>query len=302
MAAAGPAALLRRWETGIGLNKMYKAKGNHCPFVSIVAVGLLAGGVLRAQDERVDAENCHDSPLITRMPGSKILNCDHKEFEQVKVRTGTNKDNEAIEKTIEGEYWSWEYGVREGVGDFQVFRNFETALRRAGWTIDWSDTPGVGQIIAHKGGTWCVIEVNGSYKQTILTVKAMQQEVAADASQIQDELSKTGHMAIYGIQFETGKAAILPASEGVLAEVQKMLEQNESWRIRIEGHTDNVGQKAANQTLSDKRAQAVMGWLLAHGIDASRLTAKGYGDNKPVADNGAEEGRAKNRRVELAKM
>jgi outer membrane protein OmpA-like peptidoglycan-associated protein len=109
-------------------------------------------------------------------------------------------------------------------------------------------------------------------------------------------------MAIYGIQFETGKAAILPASEGVLAEVQKMLEQNESWRIRIEGHTDNVGQKAANQTLSDKRAQAVMGWLLAHGIDASRLTAKGYGDNRPVADNGAEEGRAKNRRVELAKM
>jgi outer membrane protein OmpA-like peptidoglycan-associated protein len=130
----------------------------------------------------------------------------------------------------------------------------------------------------------------------------MQQEVTADASQIQDELSETGHMTIYGIQFETGKAAILPASEGVLAEVQKMLEQNESWRIRIEGHTDNVGQKAANQTLSDKRAQAVIGWLLAHGIDASRLTAKGYGDNRPVADNGREEGRAKNRRVELAKM
>lgn len=130
----------------------------------------------------------------------------------------------------------------------------------------------------------------------------MPQEVTAGDSQIQDELLKTGHTAIYGIQFEKGKSVILPESEGVLEEVRRVLEQNESWKIRIEGHTDNAGQKAANQTLSDKRAQAVMGWLLAHGIDASRLTAKGYGDNRPVADNGAEEGRAKNRRVELAKM
>ena len=281
---------------------MYRAIFSHSQFTSIVAAGLLASGVLLAQDERVDAENCHDSPLIARMPGSKINGCDHKEFEQVKVRMGTNKDGEAIEKTLEGEYWYSDYGNREGVSEIQVFRNFETALRRAGWTIDWSESP--GRITAHKAGTWYILEENGSntYFQTILTVKAMQQEVTADASQIQDELSKTGHMAIYGIQFETGKSAILPASEGVLEEVQKMLEQNESWKIRIEGHTDNVGQKAANQTLSDKRAQAVMGWLLAHGIDASRLTAKGYGDAKPVADNATEEGRAKNRRVELAKM
>ena len=248
-----------------------------------------------------DAENCHDSPLIARMPGSKIRNCDHKEFEQVKMRTDTNKDGEAIEKTLEGEYWYWEYDNREGVSDLQVFRNIETALRRAGWTIDWSASP--EWITAHKGATWYALEAGGdSYSQTILTVKAMEQEVTAAASQIRDELSKTGRIAIYGIQFETGKSAILPESEGVLEEVRKVLEQNESWKIRIEGHTDNVGQKAANQTLSDRRAQAVMGWLLAHGIDASRLNAKGYGDTRPVADNGGEEGRAKNRRVELAKI
>jgi len=72
--------------------------------------------------------------------------------------------------------------------------------------------------------------------------------------------------------------------------------------VRIEGHTDNVGGAAANQTLSEKRAQSVRDWLVAHGIAADRLTAQGYGAAKPVADNGTDEGRTKNRRVELVKL
>jgi len=72
--------------------------------------------------------------------------------------------------------------------------------------------------------------------------------------------------------------------------------------LRVEGHTDNQGSAAANQALSEKRAQAVVAWLTSHGVAAARLTAKGFGQTKPVADNAAEEGRAKNRRVELAKQ
>jgi len=256
-----------------------------------------AASSVRAQD----AENCKDSMLITRMPGATIHSCEHKEFDQFPMRTGTNQDGEAIQKNLEGELWSWDYGNREGVSEIQVFRNFETALRKGGFTIDWSESPNL--ITAHKGSTWYSLDNKGDfYYQYILVEKAMQQEVTADASQLQDEISKSGHVAVYGIQFETGKSAILPESEPVLAEVQKLLEQSGSLRIRIEGHTDNVGQKAANQALSERRAQAVMGWLIAHGIDASRLSAKGFGDAKPVADNSTEEGRAKNRRVELAKM
>ena len=82
----------------------------------------------------------------------------------------------------------------------------------------------------------------------------------------------------------------------------KLLQDNPDLKLRVEGHTDNVGAKAANQLLSQKRAQAVMGWLIANGIDASRLTAQGFGDSKPVGDNSTEDGRAKNRRVELAKL
>ena len=112
---------------------MSSAKLRYWPFAWMAAAGLLAGGVLGAQSAP-DSENCHDSPLIARMPGSRINGCDHKEFEQVKMRTDTNKEGEAIEKTLEGEYWYWEYSNREGVSAIQVFRNIETALRRAGWT------------------------------------------------------------------------------------------------------------------------------------------------------------------------
>jgi outer membrane protein OmpA-like peptidoglycan-associated protein len=81
-----------------------------------------------------------------------------------------------------------------------------------------------------------------------------------------------------------------------------MLQQNPDVKVSIEGHTDNVGSAAANQTLSEKRAQAVVAWLSSHGIEGSRLKAKGWGASKPVDDNATEDGRAKNRRVELVKI
>src|SRR5205823_5171689 len=153
-----------------------------------------------------------DSPLITRMPGSTIHSCENKEFEQVKVPVAKDADGNVIEKTLEGEFHYWEYGTREGVSEIQVFRNFETALKQAGMKIVYEDSPAI--ITANKGETWYQLDNKGSfYYQTIITVKAMQQEVTADASGIADELSKSGHIALYGIHFETGKATILPDSE-----------------------------------------------------------------------------------------
>ena len=257
--------------------------------------------LIAQEDAPQDAEGCKDSPIITRMPGSTIHSCENKEYEQVKMPVAKNKDGEVTEKTLEGEFHSWDYGTREGVSEIQVFRNFETALKQAGMKIVYEDSPAT--ITANKGDTWYWLQNSGSYYyQTLLTVKSMQQEVTADASSIADELSKSGHIALYGIHFETAKATILPESETVLAEVAKMLQQNPDVKVRIEGHTDNVGSAAANQTLSEKRAQAVVAWLSSHGIEGSRLQAKGWGASKPVDDNATEDGRAKNRRVELVKI
>jgi outer membrane protein OmpA-like peptidoglycan-associated protein len=267
------------------------------PLLLTAALALVCSAVA----QETDAEGCKDSTLITRMPGSTIHSCDNKEYDQLTVTVGINKeDGSAIDKTLEGELHTWDYGTREGVSDIQVFRNFETALKQGGFQIVYESSPGT--IVARKGNTWYKLDNSGSYYlQYIVTVKEMQQEVTADASSLKDVLDSSGHIAVYGIHFDTAKATIQPDSEGTLNEITKLLQENPDLKLRVEGHTDNVGAAAANQTLSEKRAQAVVAWLVAHGVSASRLTATGFGATKPVADNGSEDGRSKNRRVELVK-
>ena len=102
------------------------------------------------------------------------------------------------------------------------------------------------------------------------------------------------------IHFETGKATILPDSEGTLNDLKTYLDDNQQVTLlRIEGHTDNVGQPAANLALSGERAKSVRSWLVGKGISESRLVAVGFGDTKPIADNNTPAGKEQNRRTEF---
>ncbi|MBZ5602384.1 MAG: OmpA family protein [Acidobacteriia bacterium] len=103
------------------------------------------------------------------------------------------------------------------------------------------------------------------------------------------------------VHFATGQSAINADAEPALNNVAKMMKDNPGWTIRVEGYTDNVGRSDSNQKLSQQRAQAVMNWLADHGVDRSRMTAKGHGASRPVADNSTDDGRAKNRRVEIVR-
>lgn len=129
------------------------------------------------------------------------------------------------------------------------------------------------------------------FKQTVAFV-------TADA--MQSALASTGHVALY-INFDTDKASIRPDGKPAVDEIAKLLQQDPTLKLTIEGHTDNVGDVAHNKALSQQRADAVLGALLAAGIAKERLTAVGLGDTKPVADNKDEAGRGRNRRVELVK-
>ena len=93
-----------------------------------------------------------------------------------------------------------------------------------------------------------------------------------------------------------------PESDAALSEIVKLLKDNPGWKIRVEGYTDNVGSASFNEGLSEKRATSVMNWLADHGVDRSRLMAKGYGQSHPLGDNSTDDGRAKNRRVDLVRM
>ena len=265
----------------------------------LCSAALFIATTLRAQDP--DAEGCKDSPFVTRFPGSHIDSCENKEFDEAELPVSRNKNGEEVTKTFEGEVHSWTYETREGTSNLQLFRNFETALKQSGFAIDFEDKP--ERITAHKGNTWIYIYSRvTAYEQKTVTIKEMKQEVTADASSLNDEINKSGRVAVYGIHFDTGKATILADSENILGEIVKLLQQNEDLKLLVEGHTDNQGIAAANQALSEKRAQAVVAWLTAHGVPASRLSAKGFGQTKPLTDNGTEDGRAKNRRVELVKQ
>lgn len=102
-----------------------------------------------------------------------------------------------------------------------------------------------------------------------------------------------------GLQFDLGKATIRPSSVKQLQELLEYLQWKTDENIEIAGHTDNVGNDADNLSLSQQRAEAVKKWLVAKGIAATRITAKGYGATQPIADNSTETGRQQNRRTEV---
>jgi outer membrane protein OmpA-like peptidoglycan-associated protein len=106
----------------------------------------------------------------------------------------------------------------------------------------------------------------------------------------------------HGINFDIDKATIRPESMGTLNVIVQVMKENPDLKFDVEGHTDNSGAAAHNQTLSQQRSDAVRAQLVSMGIDASRLTAKGFGDTKPISDNSSPEGRANNRRVEFVKI
>ena len=126
--------------------------------------------------------------------------------------------------------------------------------------------------------------------------------VQVDAEAIGKGIDSTGHMAIYGVEFDTGSATIKPASAVVLGEIAKLLDSRPQLNLMVIGHTDNKGTFEYNLNLSSQRAHSVTRYLVEqHGIDQGRLQSGGVGYQAPVASNDTPEGRARNRRVELVK-
>lgn len=149
---------------------------------------------------------------------------------------------------------------------------------------------------------WIVLMAGSSHVDTlVLAEQPLKQTIAfVTADAMQSQLASAGHVALY-INFDTDKAGIRPDARPAVDEIAKLLENDPSLKLTIEGHTDNVGDPAHNKALSQQRADAVMGSLISAGIAKERLSTVGLGDTKPVADNKDEDGRAKNRRVELVK-
>jgi OOP family OmpA-OmpF porin len=253
-----------------------------------------------------DEAGCRDSVLLTRFKGCRLSECSAKEFDAAELTVRAPSEDNAT-RTIEGEIEERRYVCPIKTSPLQIMRNAEAALKQGGYTIAWSGKDYGEQLVTgNKGEVWIQLRTEGwnnnpGYRLVTAREKAMTQEMTT-ADALAEELERSGRVAIYGINFDTGKATLQAGSEKVLTEIATLLGNEKSLKLRIEGHTDNVGQKTANQTLSQQRAAAVVAWLTKQGIAKDRLAPQGFGDTKPVADNDTEEGRAKNRRVELVRQ
>lgn len=126
--------------------------------------------------------------------------------------------------------------------------------------------------------------------------------LAKGAVPLYDRMMSEGRFITYGITFDIGKSTIKPESMGEINRIVKLMTDNPELKFSVEGHTDSTGNAASNQTLSEARSKAIVDKLVGLGISPDRLTASGKGQTTPIADNGTDEGRAKNRRVEFVKI
>jgi outer membrane protein OmpA-like peptidoglycan-associated protein len=201
-----------------------------------------------------------------------------------------------------------------GMGGVKVFEGTADELRRLKLDISdqrhrfpvySGDQIGVYMVRTPESEIWVETYINpnrdGLYHLTVVEKKALEVKASLlPADQLKKELDTRGHVALY-INFDFNKSDIKPDSKPIINEIVKLLKTNPDLSLKVEGHTDNVGTPDYNKSLSDARAKSVVAALKAEGIDGNRLDAVGYGEDKPIADNTSDAGRAQNRRVELVK-
>ncbi len=265
------------------------------------------------------AQECQDNPLFTRMPNYHVYECEASEFDARQIPIDVDADGEPVLETVEGAYSYVTYELDEGAkaaSPLQILRNHLNAAKAAGGTVvkefgalermlgDWVNIQQqIATIKFVKDGkeTWVHLgSVNSGdyYAIAMVQREAMAQTVSATA--LLQQIERDGLLTLE-VHFDTGKATIQPASATTLDQAAEALKTAPQLVVEIGGHTDNVGSPESNLTLSQQRAESVQAALVERGVPADRLSAKGYGQTAPVADNRTEEGRARNRRVELVR-
>ncbi len=268
----------------------------------------ISTGVARAED----VAGSKDHPLLDRYPNSYIA--EYRQAYDALEFPVAKSGGSAEKKRLEGDVTVIRYfydSPETQASPLQLMRNYQNAIKAIGGEVVYERLPSEGD----GGETVMKVDANGksywvsvgqdiygaptqNYLLQIVEMAAMTQVVKAN--QLWDELSKNGFITLY-INFDTGKSDLEPDGEAAVKEIVALMTAQPGLSLSIEGHTDNVGGAAANKTLSEARAKRVMDSVVKQGIASTRLTARGFGQESPIADNRTEEGRAKNRRVELVK-
>lgn len=272
---------------------------------AILLSGLLTLLAVPAVAQQKDVKGCEDHALFSRMPDSWIHHCTQKAFDSYAFAVAKGKT-----EPVEGRMWSISYypqaAAKEKPSEVQILRNFENAVKKLGGAVVFADKGKETFRITKDGKEFWVevtAEFTGKYGLKIVEKQAMAQDIVANAEVFSSDIRATGHTAVYGIYFDTSKSDIKPESAQAIGEIAKLLKADPALKVFVVGHTDATGVVDSNLKLSQSRAEAVVQALVReHGIAAARLRGFGVGPFAPVASNDTEEGKAKNRRVELVKQ
>jgi outer membrane protein OmpA-like peptidoglycan-associated protein len=273
-------------------------------FCLVLVVVVMSSFAFAQQDKK----GCKDHPLFTRMPNTYIYDCKYVEFD---AREWPDPDTQGKTKVkVEGKYWFIQYYNQKEVegkrSDLQVSRNYSNAMKKIGGSVyEGREDYTYMKLLKDGKEIWAYVQHyrGDNIRVEIIEKEAMKQEIVADSKFMAEGISSTGHVAIYGIYFDFNKSDIKPESDPALQEISKLLSSNPNLKVFIVGHTDNVGGVDYNMKLSQARADAVVKALTTkYKVNPQSLKAYGVGQLAPVAPNKTEEGRAKNRRVELVEQ
>jgi outer membrane protein OmpA-like peptidoglycan-associated protein len=249
-----------------------------------------------------DQPGCVDSKVFPKLLACRIDNCEKKDSDHRDVSVGENEKGQVITASIDGNSRAVMYECAEGTTPATIVDQAAKALKAAGFEVPYQFADAEASLTARKDDMWVTVEAASRFYTLTETSAVAMDFDATDAASLSEMIERYGHVPVGGIQFQAGRAELTPESDAILAEVATLMNDHPTWRLRVEGHTDNTGSKMSNMTLSFRRASAVVAWLTSKGIKRARLDPQGIGDARPVADNNTEEGRQKNRRIELVKI
>ena len=266
----------------------------------VAVVLMMCVGLAEAARPKYDKPGSEDHPMFSRLSGYYIDQYRVTEFDRGTFYDGNTKVN------VEGKTYKITYRTEEKNPErsvLQILRNYSNAFTQIGGRVIRENRSDIHMVLRKDGAeVWVKVSTPPNRRAiTLLIVERGEMKQELSARDIYDGLERDGHVALY-INFDTGRATIRSESNGILDEVAGMLKKNRRLRVRVEGHTDNTGDPAGNQRLSEMRANAVKRALEQRGISSGRMEAAGMGRDKPVADNSTDGGRAKNRRVELVRI
>lgn len=272
---------------------------SHRRLIPLAAVAALTLTQAAIADPDVDAAGCKDF-FVSRIAGYVLGDCQQLDFDSFVFDEGGDNATTVEGKIVHNTYSQPDSATQHS--ELFVQNNYLNALTAGGWTIVAQDS---NHLVAKqtKNGVerWVQMDGNAGHMYVLhLAQRAGMQQSVVTADDMATALNRDGRISLH-INFDTGKSTIRPDSQPIVDQIVATMKGNSSLQLTVEGHTDNVGSAQSNQALSQSRAQAVVAAVTGTGIPASRLTAVGYGQSKPVADNSTDAGRAQNRRVDLVK-